>query len=72
MLRMIFPSFKYMKARNHILKKWPILLPYFYIERIFVAVFKKKKLVVQSIKGLDSYNQDKAKEIHELHENSGI
>ena len=61
-----------MKARNHILKKWPILLPYFYIERIFIAVFKKKKLVVQSIKGLDSYNQDKAKEIQELHEKSGI
>ena len=71
-IRMIFPSFKYMKARNHILKKWPILLPYFYIERICVAIFKKKKLVVQSIKGLDTYNQDKAKEIHELHENSGI
>lgn len=72
MLRMIFPSFKYMKARNHILKKVPILLPYFYIERICIAIFKKKKLVVQSIKGLDSYTQDRAKEIHELHEKSGI
>lgn len=72
LMRLIFPTFKYMKARNNILKKWPILLPYFYIERICVAVFKKKKLAVQSIKGLENYNADKAKEIQELHENSGI
>lgn len=72
MLRLIFPSIKYMKARNHVLKKWPILLPYFYIERICVAMFKKRKLAVHSIKGLDSYNVDKAKEIHNLHEKSGI
>ena len=70
--RQIFPSFKYMKVRNHILKKLPILLPYFYIERIFVAVFKKNKLVVQSIKGLDNYNAEKAKEIHKLHDESGF
>ena len=61
-----------MKVRNHILKKLPILLPYFYIERIFVAVFKKNKLVVQSIKGLDNYNAEKAKEIHKLHDESGF
>lgn len=72
LLRLIFPSFKYMKARNHILKKIPILLPYFYVERIFVAVFKKQKLAVQSIKGLDNYNADKAKEIKELHDKSGF
>ena len=72
LFRLIFPTFKYMKARNNILKKWPILLPYFYIERICVAVFKKKKLAVQSIKGLENYNADKAKEIQELHKNSGI
>lgn len=70
--KMIFPSFKYMKARNHILKKFPILLPYFYVERLFVAVFKKKKLAVQSIKGLDQYNADRAKEIRDLHEKSGF
>ena len=72
LMRLIFPTFKYMKARNNILKKWPVLLPYFYMERICVAVFKKKKLAVQSIKGLENYNADKAKEIQELHENSGI
>ena len=71
-LRLIFPSFKYMKARNHILKKLPIMLPYFYIERLFIAIFKKKKLAIQSIKGLDHYNAEKAKEIHDLHEKSGF
>ena len=70
--KLMFPSFKYMKARNHILKKLPILLPYFYIERLFIAIFKKKKLAVQSIKGLERYNADKAKKIHELHEKSGF
>lgn len=70
--RMMFPTFKYMKARNPILKKVPVLLPYFYIERICVAVFKKKKLAVDSIKGLDKYNEEKAKEIQNLHKNSGF
>lgn len=70
--RLIFPSFKYMKARNHILKKIPILLPYFYIQRWFYALFRKNKLAVQSIKGLDRYNEDKAKELHELHKKSGF
>lgn len=70
--KMIFPSFKYMSARNHILKKIPILLPYFYLQRIFVAIFKKRKLAIQSIEGLDNYNEEYSKKIKQLHDESGI
>lgn len=70
--KLIFPSFRYMKARNRILKKIPILLPYFYVQRWCYALFKKQKLAIQSIKGLDHYNAEKAKKIHDLHEKSGF
>lgn len=72
MIKLVFPSFKYMKNRNVILKKVPILLPYFYIQRLFVALFRKKKLAIQSIKGLDSFNKDYSQKIKKLHEDSGI
>ncbi len=70
--KLIFPSYKYMSNRNHILKKIPILLPYFYVQRLIVALFKKQKLAINSIKGLDSYNEEYSKEIKKLHDESGI
>lgn len=70
--RMIFPTFKYMKVRNRVLEKCPILLPYFYVQRLFVALFKKQKLAFQSITGLDKYNEEQAKKIRELHDKSGF
>ena len=72
LLKLIFPSFKYMSNRNHILKKVPILLPYFYIQRLIVALFKKQKLVASSIKGLDSYNEEYSKKLKKLHDESGV
>jgi len=68
----IFPGFKYMANRNHILRKIPILLPYFYLQRIFIAIFKKRDLVIQSIEGLDNYNLEYSEKIKKLHEESGI
>lgn len=72
MIKLIFPSFKYMKNRNVILKKIPILLPYFYVQRLFVALSRKKKLAIQSIKGLDDFNKDYSEKLKKLHEDSGI
>lgn len=72
LFRLIFPSFKYMCNRNHILKKVPILLPYFYIQRLLVSIFKKQKLAISSIKGLDSFNEEYSKEIKKLHDESGV
>ena len=69
--RALFPTFKQMKVRNHILKKVPILLPYFYLERIFNAIFKRRSLTVAMIKGVKEFNAEKAKEIRELHEKTG-
>lgn len=70
--KMLFPGFKYMANRNHILKKLPFLLPYFYLQRIFVALFKKRSLAIHSIEGLDKYNEDYSNKVKELHNNSGM
>ena len=69
---MLFPTFKQMKSRNHILKKYPIFLPYFYVERIFNAIFKRRKLTIAMIKGVKKYDKETAKKIQEIHEKMGI
>ena len=52
-----------MKRRNEILKKIPILLPYFYVQRLFVAIFKKRDLAINSITGLDKFNEEYSKKV---------
>jgi len=38
----------------------------------FIAIFKKRDLVIQSIEGLDNYNLEYSEKIKKLHEESGI
>ncbi len=71
-LKKTFPPIKYMIVRNPIIKKLPILLPFFYLQRIFIAIFKKKKLVLQTIKGVKTYDEEISKNLKKLHEKSGI
>jgi hypothetical protein len=44
LFRLIFPPYREMVVRNRILKKAPILLPFFWIERLFTFVFDKRKI----------------------------
>lgn len=44
-LRRLFPSFKMMKKRNPVLKKVPILLPWFYFTRLLKGAFHPKKSI---------------------------
>lgn len=44
LFRLIFPPYREMILRNRILKKVPILLPFFWVERLFTFVFSKRKI----------------------------
>ena len=68
----IFPPFSYMKERNEILKKIPILLPFFYVQRLIVALFKKREIAINTITGIDKFNEEYSKKVVDLHEKSGI
>lgn len=59
LIRNIFPEFNYMKERYSILNKIPILLPLFWIIRIFSTLFKSKKSIRYRLKGVaDSSEND--------------
>ena len=64
----VFPSFTSMKYRNPILKKLPILLPYFYIERMVTALFCKRKQTYYEITGLQNFNVNKAKIVQNIND----
>ena len=68
----IFPPFSYMKERNEILKKLPILLPFFYVQRLIIALFKKREMAINTITGIDKFNEEYSKKVVDLHEKSGI
>ena len=67
----MFPPFKVMKYRNPILKKIPVLLPWFYFTRLLKGMFnfKKSKAIMNSI---NNTSQDKNNEIKELHDKLGV
>ena len=69
---MLFPNITYMKSRNPILNKMPILLPYFYVQRLVVAIFKKRNIAINTITGIDKFNEEYSKKVVDLHEKSGI
>ena len=57
-LQLIFPSYQSMSARHPILKKWAILLPIFWIWRIFDAVFSHKDRIRRRRKELDQLSDE--------------
>lgn len=72
LLYRIFPPFRIMKARNPILKKIPILLPWFYLTRSLKAIFKRRKFTKQHIQGIIDIKKEDVEKIKEVHDKSGI
>ena len=67
-LRRLFPNYKFMCGRNPILKKIPILLPWFYFVRILKAIFhfgKIKKSEIEYANNIKSEDINENKKIHE-------
>ena len=65
-LNRMFPNYNQMKYRNPILKKIPILLPIFYIERLITGAFKKKRQTYYEITGLQKFNTEKAVKVQNM------
>lgn len=66
MLKRLFPSFENMKRRNPILKKIPILLPWFYFTRLLKGLFHIKDSKVQ-MDSINNVSLEQAKKINDLH-----
>lgn len=67
-----FPSYKEMCSLYPWLDGKPILLPFAWIKRGFVAVFVKKRSVKKSIQVYQSADKEKSKRIRELYEEYGL
>lgn len=72
LLKKIFPPYSFMKKRNPVLNKCPILLPVFYFFRIIEGIFSKKNRIKAELTGLERFNEVKAKQIQELHKEIGV
>lgn len=70
-IKKLFPPFKVMKRRNPILSKIPILLPWFWFERLVKGLFnfKTHKRTYQTIQNV---NYKKVEEINMIKEITGV
>ena len=69
--RRAFPSYYHMKNRNPILKKIPILLPWFYFTRLLKFVFVKNKNTRSAIKTVNNASAKEIQENKKLHDDIG-
>ena len=67
-LRRLFPPFSMMKIRNPILKKVPILLPWFYFTRLLKGLFhiRTHKNQYDNVKNIDDSDITRIKKIQEI------
>ena len=67
-LRRLFPTYKEMKSRNPILKKAPILLPWFYFTRLLKGVIHigQHKKSYNQVKNLNEEDVLRAKRVKEI------
>lgn len=66
LIKTIFPGYRHMSTKYHILKKFPYLLPIFWLIRAFEFTFKdfsKSKTKLENIISVDDEDKDKMKEI---------
>lgn len=72
LINKLFPSYSQMKRKFTILKKWPILLPIFWIWRIIRSIFRKNHNVFNQMHTLTSIKEEEIKRYQELREKTGI
>lgn len=67
-----FPSKSLMEVRFPKLKKNPLLLPYYWIKRLYIGGFKRKDFIKREIKGAENLNYDKMNEIRNMYDEWGL
>ena len=67
-LKRLFPPYSSMKRRNPVLKKIPILLPWFYFTRLLKGLFhiKTYKKQYNNVKNIDDSDITRIKRIQEI------
>ena len=70
--RLAFPTYKMMCAIYPVLKKWPILLPFMYIARMFNAIFHRRKNVVSKLNATTNVTKEQIEEHKKTREEIGI
>jgi len=72
LLRILFPSMDTMKGIYPSLKKTPVLLPLFWVHRIFKITFKRFKTSVHKLKLLFSSSKEEAESTASMFEDIGL
>lgn len=67
-----FPKYTHMVARYPTLKKYPFLLPFFWLKRIFRLLFTKNENMVLKRKNLIDVDSDSVKIMRDIFEKSGF
>ena len=72
LMKRVFPSTEFMKNKYDILNHLPFLLPFMYIHRFNMALFRHKGLIKDEFNNLNNFDVKKAEKIKELHKKSGL
>ena len=68
----MFMTREFMEDRYKILKKYPFLLPYFYVKRAVNAVFNRRDTIKGVLHSQDNVNLEKAQEINKFRKSLGL
>ena len=71
-LRLLFPTVKAMKKRDPVLKKAPVLLPFFYVRRWFQLIFSRRDRVADGLEMFGSVEKSDAEKLRDIYETAGI
>ena len=72
MIKLLFPSYKFMKERNPILKKLPILLPFFYVSRLFSAFLFRRNISQARVQSTANVTKEQIADHKKTKEEMGI
>lgn len=72
LLNSLFPSLRHMKLRYSILEKLPILLPVFWIVRIFEFIFKKNDEITSKKERISNVDSESVNIMKDIFEKSGL
>ena len=68
----IFPPISHLSKQYPTLKKFPILLPWFWIVRFFKAIFSKKNKISRNINAIKKTDEEFVKKQREIFDNLGL
>lgn len=71
LLNRLFPSYVVMSQRNPTLKKWKILLPWFYFTRLLKFIFKRNKNIDAELKTTKKASEADIERNKKVHEDVG-